>query len=67
MAKQAGLGGIYRLPNVDCNIQREAIEEVSSAKISSDLCAIPESTNESLVKAKQPHIEPNLTSRSHGG
>jgi len=41
------------LPNLDCKIQRGAIKEVLSAKNSSnDWCTIPESTNESLVKAK---------------
>jgi len=39
------------LPNVECNIQRGAIKEASSANNSIDLCTLPETTNEYLVKA----------------
>jgi len=46
-------GGLWResidCPIADCEIQRGATQELSSAKHSIDECAIPESTNESLV------------------
>jgi len=50
--KTGGLGGNHRLPNIDCNIERGAIPEVSSATNSIDSCTTPDSTNEYLVKAK---------------
>ena len=47
-SKSGGSGGNHLLPNIDCNIQRGAMKEVSSAKQNIDLCTNPESTNKGL-------------------
>jgi len=47
--RNRGLGRKTIPPNIDCIIQRGAIEVVPSANNSIDWCTIPETTNEYLV------------------